>query len=80
METIVANNVIDRVFNEPTHFERCNVKYCAFNAKCTFDRCNIIECINTENCECVKSNIIDDDEYNRADPASIEVSSTEVIK
>ena len=59
MEKIIAKNVENKVFDEETSFERCNIRKCTFNAKCYFDRCNIIECINTNNCICNKSNIIE---------------------
>lgn len=59
MKEYIAENVSDLVIDEPTRFERCNIRHCAFNVKCHFDRCNIIECTKTENCECDKSNIID---------------------
>lgn len=59
MKEYIAENVSDLVIDEPTRFERCNIRHCTFNVKCHFDRCNIIECEKTENCECDKSNIID---------------------
>ncbi len=62
MEKIVAKNIENRVFDEETSFERCNIRKCTFNVKCYFDRCNIIECINTNNCVCEKSNIIEKEE------------------
>lgn len=62
MKEYIAENVSGLVFDEPTRFERCNIRHCTFNVKCQFDRCNIIECEKTENCECDKSNIINDED------------------
>lgn len=44
MKEYIAENVSDLVIDEPTRFERCNIRHCTFNVKCHFDRCNIIEC------------------------------------
>jgi len=72
MNKIIAQNVSNKIFNEPTDFERCNITNCTFNAECYCDRCNIINCTNTYNCICEKSNIINEDEEERPEEEIIE--------
>lgn len=80
MKEFTALNINDKVYDEETRFERCNIRRCTFNTLCHFDRCNIIECVNTENCDCVKSNIIEHEAvFHRDTNPVIEVESAEFI-
>ena len=51
MKEYIAENVSDLVIDEPTRFERCNIRHCTFNVKCHFDRCNIIDHEDDPFCE-----------------------------